>query len=30
VMSKDSPCSSWFRTVLAAWRNCFAVIVLTS
>jgi hypothetical protein len=29
VMTKDSPCSSWFNTALVSWCNCFAVIVLT-
>jgi hypothetical protein len=30
VISKDSPCSSWFKTILVSWCNCFAVIMLTS
>jgi hypothetical protein len=29
VMSKDSPFSSWFKTALVSWCNCFAVMMLT-
>jgi hypothetical protein len=30
VISRDSPCSSWFKTALVSWCNCFAVIMPTT
>ena len=29
VMTKDSPCSSWFKTALVSWCSCFAVTMPT-